>query len=927
MADNYKKNLSNLDSSAKSQGPVECLGMTFENDEKRREYFLGKLREKLKDPEFRKIEGFPIGEDEDILALSDPPYYTACPNPFIGGFIKHYGKPYDPETDDYHREPFASDVSEGKQNPVCMAHTYHTKVPYKAIVRYILNYTDPGDIVLDCFAGSGMTGVAAQVCASPPGDLWQPVVKYQDKTDREHRGIRHAVMIDLSPFATFLSRNFNSCLDVKTFRSDANVLISDTEARWSWMYETNHPQDNRKGTIEYSLWTDVVFCECGDEVHLWSPFLSSKTNGFVSELLCPRCGREIKKRLSKRAHKTVWDDQLNRSLTQNRQDLVLIQARFGNQIISKPPSDYDVRLLVSIHDTPIPSNTPIYPMMFNSGQWGDMFRSGIHFGISHVHHFWTRRNLIVLANLFESAKRSSNRLEMMFLCTSFAVKTGSRMHNVGFKGGRINLAGQTYNTLQFPSVSAERNIFSLARGKIDDLLAVFELPKEQEAVITSTQSGTSFRYIPDNSIDYVFVDPPFGDNIIYSELSFLYESWLRIFTKQDYEAIISKKQDKHLGEYKRLIVESFQEIFRVLKPGRWITVAFHNSKNAVWNAIQEALGIAGFIIADVRTLDKGQGTYKQMTTAGAVKQDLVISAYKPNEGLEQRFELEAGTEEGVWDFARTHLRQLPVFVSNDAQAEVIAERQNFLLFDRMVAFHVQRGVTVPMSAAEFYAGLEQRFPSRDGMYFLPSQAAEYDKKRMTVKEVLQLQLFVSDEASAIQWLKQQLIKKPQTFQDIHPQFLKEIGGWQRHEKALELSVLLGENFLRYDGKGEVPSQIHSYLSSNFKELRNLANDNPSLKTKAKDRWYVPDPNKAGDLEKLRERTLMREFEEYRESKQRRLKVFRLEAVRAGFKKAWQERDYATIIAVAEKIPERILQEDSKLLMWYDQALTRTGEDG
>ena len=97
--------------------PVECLGMTFPNDEARREYFLEKLREKLKDPEFRKIEGFPIGSDEDILALSDPPYYTACPNPFIADFIKHYGKPYDPETDHYSREPFAADVSEGKNDP------------------------------------------------------------------------------------------------------------------------------------------------------------------------------------------------------------------------------------------------------------------------------------------------------------------------------------------------------------------------------------------------------------------------------------------------------------------------------------------------------------------------------------------------------------------------------------------------------------------------------------------------------------------------------------------------------------------------------------------------------------------------------------------------------------------------------------------
>jgi hypothetical protein len=305
---------------------------------------------------------------------------------------------------------------------------------------------------------------------------------------------------------------------------------------------------------------------------------------------------------------------------------------------------------------------------------------------------------------------------------------------------------------------------------------------------------------------------------------------------------------------------------------------------------------------------------------------LIISCYKPATDLEKKFHLASGSEEGVWDFVREHLKHLPVFVESKGSAETIAERQDSMLFDRMVAFHVQRGAAVPLSAAEFYAGLQQRFPERDGMYFLPDQAAEYDKKRLTVKEVLQLQLFVTDEESAIQWLRQQLSKKPQTFQGIHPQFMREIGGWQKHEEQLELQDLLRENFLRYNGEGEVPSQIHSYLSSNFKDLRNLTKDDPTLQAKAKDRWYVPDPNKQADLEKLRERTLLREFEEYREAKQKRLKVFRLEAVRAGFKKAWQERDYATIIEVAEKIPDNVLQEDPKLLMWYDQAITRAGED-
>jgi hypothetical protein len=211
---------------------------------------------------------------------------------------------------------------------------------------------------------------------------------------------------------------------------------------------------------------------------------------------------------------------------------------------------------------------------------------------------------------------------------------------------------------------------------------------------------------------------------MYSELNFLWEAWLRVFTNNKPEAIENNVQGKGLQEYQRLMTECFKEYYRVLKPGRWMTVEFHNSKNSVWNAIKEPLQAAGFVVADVRTLDKKQGSFKQVPSASAVKQDLIISWYTPNGGLEERFKLEAGTEEGVWDFVRTHLRQLPVFVSKDGKAEVILERQNFLLYDRMVAFHIQRGVMVPLSAAEFYAGLAQRFPERDGMYFLPEQAAE-----------------------------------------------------------------------------------------------------------------------------------------------------------------------------------------------------------
>ena len=110
--------------------------------------------------------GFPHGEMDDILRLSDPPYYTACPNPFIADFIAFYGKPYDLATSDYKREPFVADVSEGKGDAIYNAHGYHTKVPHKAIMHYLMHYTDPGDVILDGFCGTGMTGVAAELCGN-----------------------------------------------------------------------------------------------------------------------------------------------------------------------------------------------------------------------------------------------------------------------------------------------------------------------------------------------------------------------------------------------------------------------------------------------------------------------------------------------------------------------------------------------------------------------------------------------------------------------------------------------------------------------------------------------------------------------------------------------------------------------------------------
>lgn len=941
-----------------TDGPVTCLGHTFKDDNERREYFKTELRKKL--PELKSIEGFPFGNDEDIIALSDPPFYTACPNPWLKELINEWGK--NKNTKDYNysinKRAFASDVKEGKNDPVYLAHSYHTKVPYKAIMRYLLHYTEPGDIVLDSFAGSGMTGVATQYCAdkSEIETLGYTIdnegIIYQKNENGEEVGVskvgkRNSVLVDLSPAATFITYNYNKPTNVAKLEETIFSNLNEFNKEHGYLYGTirNEYQENSRdlqnklkeannlltikriytenqnyfGQINYIVYSDVYICSsCTSEINYWESTVEPLSKKVTNNMVCPKCKASHDKNKLERVWLKKFDKYINDTVRIAKQVPVWINYSYKKKRFEKAPDEHDLKLIKLIEE----SNVDYWIPTDSLPKGHNLDQPQKSHGISHIHHFYTDRTLCLLGNFLKTFQDLSP-LDKQFILGSILPKL-TKMNRYMPQHGSRALVGPMANVLYFPSMYVENNVLDQLEFQSKKIVKGLN---EKSGNIITTQSSTELSDIPSNSIDYIFIDPPFGANIMYSELNFVRESWFKVKTNNGHEVIENRHQQKTLDDYKLLMISALKEAYRVLKPSKWITVEFSNTKASVWNAIQHALQEVGFVIAGVDALDKSRGGLYSMITAIGVKQDLIITAYKPSDNVKETIKGGNDSVHDVISFVDNHLSYLPVTKGVKGNLSFIAERDIRIIYDRLIAYFVRSGRDIPISAGDFQELINVKFPIRDGMVFLNSQVAEYEKKRVFDQQFKQMNFFITDESSSIEWIRQILLNKPQTRQDIHPRFMKEIQHIAKHELLPELDSLLEQNFLIYEGNGEVPSQIHGYLSSNYKDLRGLPKTDSRLKEKAKNRWYVPDPNKQADLEKLREKSLLREFDSYKteiEGNKKKLKQFRTEAIRTGFKKAWGEKDYETIVKIGERLPEKVLQEDDKLLMYFDNAQIRLG---
>ena len=854
---------------------ITVLGKTFTSEEERRKYFREELRKKL--PELKKMEGFPIGEDEDILNLSDPPYYTACPNPWLNDFIIEFEEEKKELEKQGKRianfeviEPYAADVSEGKNNPIYMAHSYHTKVPHPAIMRFILHYTQPGDILFDGFAGTGMTGVAASLCENPDAEF---KYKIESENKKTQWGKRNAICSDLSPIASFISSNYNKNRNLPNDIIKLENIINELELKFNRFYITEH-KDGKMGNINFVIWSDVFACKnCGAEVVYFDQALNNDRTEILDEFQCQSCSSTLKKTELERLKTTkiINGEIVKVALTKP----VIINYTYNKKRFEKQPSLEDIKLLEEVDNEfdylLFPSD--VLPIGFNTSQ---PLKSH---GVNRVNQFFTKRSLVILNQLI---RKDDN--DLMFLLTS-SMWNSSKLYRwrTSGKGGIMN------GVLYIASIHQENNIFNVLKNKLKDLEKAFNTGFSTNLV--STHSAT-FNPVKDDSVDYIFTDPPFGGNIMYSELSYLWESWLKIKTETSREAIQNKFQNKSALDYQNLMSVCFKEYFRLLKPGRWMTVEFSNTSAAVWNSIQTSIQNSGFIVANLAAIDKKQGSFKAVTTVTAVKQDLIISCYKPSSEFDHKFKEHQNTDVAVWDFIIEHLHHLPIHLLVGNSTTAIVERSPKILFDRLIAFYVQRSLPVPIDAGKFQQGLRERFIERDGMFFTNEQVQEYDKKKAEVPNFTQLSIFVANEQDSIYWLRSLLEKDRKTESDLHPFWMKEVAGNMRKGDTLpEMRTILEENFLK-DDEGK---------------------------------WYVPDHENESDLEKLRSKRLLKQFDVYKTEAAKpksKIKEVRVEALRAGFKQCYQDKDFKTIVLIGDRIPNNLLMEDEVLLQFYDIASSR-----
>ncbi|MFC3119829.1 hypothetical protein ACFOHS_22110 [Jhaorihella thermophila] len=436
-------------------------------------------------------------------------------------------------------------------------------------------------------------------------------------------GARNAVLYELGALGSFVGQTLTNPPDPKTFRQAAEALLREAVVEDGWMYEAIDPE-GKSGAIRHVIWSDLIACpSCCRTVALWDSCVSLGPARIASKFTCPSCGHEGSFDGVRRLTEEVADEITGTLTAQRVRRLARVYGVTGKKRWSRPPLKSDMQLLEKIAAQPLPDGVPSVEI-----PWGDLYRNGYHQGITHLHHFYTRRNLTVFARLWQRASKYQGSLRdaLRFWLLSYNASHATIMTRVVAKTDQKDLVVTSAQpgVLYVSGLPVEKNLFAGLRRKLTTIANAFAVIHGRKGMVEVHQGSSCHVSLPDGSIDYVFTDPPFGGNIPYAEINFLNEAWLSRYTDRTDEIIVSSSQEKSIEDYQSLLTAALSEVNRILKPKGRATLVFHSASADVWNALQSAYTNAGLGIECAGILDKTQGSFKQVTTTGAVRGDPVL---------------------------------------------------------------------------------------------------------------------------------------------------------------------------------------------------------------------------------------------------------------------------------------------------------------
>jgi len=435
-------------------------------------------------------------------------------------------------------------------------HKYWGKKPAAGIIPLIKNYTEPGDIVLDPFAGYGVFCCEAYIAG------------------------RTAIVNDLNPIANFIATNL--------FQRDINLLR--VEIIWKKILKEIQPF--------VDSWYSISI---NGEIYHPISILRSKDD--MPKLFTYKQGRSTK---TLEIPESIAQEYLRREGETSITDWYPSDYLIPNSRISAAGG---MRICDLFPKRALACHARLLALIdkYSSGSERDLLRLAF------------TANLANCSKLVPPIKSRGDIAQGAWMTGFYIGETYIENNVLHYYTNRLNKA-----------IKGKEDYLSCFNDKEDLFSSNIE---RQDSVYKISNDDAKHLRIEDNSIDYVFTDPPYGDTVPYFEQSVFWNAWLKLMPDYAQEIVISDSNDrgKNIANFERDIFQAISEIHRILKPNKHFSITYHSLSGLEWKAITNACVMNNFKVVQYEWLEQKTYPPRQLNRLKTIKGDVLVTFVKSEE--------------------------------------------------------------------------------------------------------------------------------------------------------------------------------------------------------------------------------------------------------------------------------------------------------